>query len=97
MADFTLTLQLLKRLAIQIDGCQGLTAKEMAVIVIFELAKGNAEHAAKVRSRAWSMVEAKAKDLLSVNSRSRKGTLHGCEQLQTVQRLMIGIGSNLIF
>jgi hypothetical protein len=36
-------IQLLKRLAIQIDGYQGLTAREMAVIIIFELAKGNAE------------------------------------------------------
>ena len=80
-------IQLLKRLAIQIDGYQGLTAREMAVIVIFELAKGNAEHAAKVRSRAWRAWLKQSKDLLSVNS--RKGALHGCEQ--TVQRLMIGM------
>jgi len=49
-ADFT---KLLKRLAIQVDGYHGLTAREMALIVNVELVKGNAEHAARVRSRAW--------------------------------------------
>ena len=49
-SDFT---KLLKRLATQLDDYQGLTAREMAIIVNFELVKGNAEHAAKVRSRSW--------------------------------------------
>jgi hypothetical protein len=49
-AEFT---KLLKRLAIQLDGYHGITAREMAVIVNLEVVKGNAEHAARVRSRAW--------------------------------------------
>ena len=49
-AEFT---KLLKRLAIQLDGYHGVTAREMAVVVNFEVVKGNAAHAASVRSRAW--------------------------------------------
>ena len=49
-AEFT---KLLKRMAIQLDGLHGITAREMAVIVNLEVVKGNAEHAARVRSRAW--------------------------------------------
>jgi hypothetical protein len=45
--------KLLKHLAIQVDGYHGLTPREMALIVNVELVKGNAEHAARVRSRAW--------------------------------------------
>ena len=44
---------LLKRLATQLDGGQGLTAREMAVLLNLELIKGNAAHAAKVKSRVW--------------------------------------------
>ena len=40
-------LALLKRLATQLDGGQGPTAREM------DLIKGNAAHAAKVKSRVW--------------------------------------------
>ena len=42
---------LLKRLATQLDGGQGLTAREMAVLLNLDLIKGNAAHAAKVKSR----------------------------------------------
>ena len=45
--------KLLTRSATQLDDYQGLTAREMAVIVNFELVKGNVEHVAKVRSRSW--------------------------------------------
>ena len=44
---------LLKRLATQLDGGQGLTAREMAVLLNLDLIKGNAAHAAKVKSRVW--------------------------------------------
>ena len=46
-------LALLKRLATQLDGGQGLTAREMAVLLNLDLIKGNAAHAAKVKSRVW--------------------------------------------
>jgi hypothetical protein len=43
----------IKRLATQLDGGQGLTAREMAVLLNLDLIKGNAAHAAKVKSRVW--------------------------------------------
>ena len=48
---------LLKKLAGQrngqLDGYHGLTSREMAVLINLDLVRGNAAHAAKVRSRAW--------------------------------------------
>ena len=49
-ADFV---TLLKRLAMQLDGYHGLTAREMSVLLNLDLVKGNAAHAAKVKSRVW--------------------------------------------
>ena len=49
-ADFV---TLLKRLALQLEGHHGLTAREMAVLLNLDLVKGNAAHAAKVKSRVW--------------------------------------------
>ena len=46
---------LLKRLATQLDGGQGFTAREMAVLLNLDLIKGNAAHAAKVKSRVDSI------------------------------------------
>ena len=42
-----------KCLATQLDDGQGLTAREMAVLLNLDLIKGNAAHAAKVKSRVW--------------------------------------------
>ena len=39
--------------ATQLDGGQGLTAREMAVLLNLDLIKGSAAHAAKVKSRVW--------------------------------------------
>ena len=47
------TQTLLKRLAMQLDGYHGLTAREMSVLLNLDLVKGNAAHAAKVKSRVW--------------------------------------------
>ena len=46
-------LALLKRLATQLDGGQG-HKREMAVLLNLDLIKGNAAHAAKVKSRVWA-------------------------------------------
>ncbi len=48
---------LLKRLATQLDGGQGLTAREMAVLLNLDLIKGNAAHAAKVKSRVCELAK----------------------------------------
>ena len=42
---------LLRRLARQLDGYHGLTAREMSVLICLDLVKGNAAHAAKLKSR----------------------------------------------
>ena len=70
-ADFT---KLLKRLAIQVDGYHGLTAREMALIVNAELMKGNAEHAARVRSRAWRLGTSKGRGLLGTKDISARNS-----------------------
>ena len=50
--DFV-ALSLLRRLARQLDGYHGLTAREMSVLLNMDLVKGNAAHAAKVKCRVW--------------------------------------------
>ena len=49
----SLDFALLKRLATQLDGYHGLTAREMSVALNLDLVTGNAAHSAKVKSRVW--------------------------------------------